>query len=178
MNKKEFLSRLSKALSALSRQDRDKTLDFYREMIDDRLEEGLSEEAAIAMIGTPRDVAAQVLSELPSKPRKKVNWFVIVLLILGFPLWFPLLLTAAILLLTVLIVLFAVELTFAVCGIAGVLGGLVLLTLWKPYAALAMIGPGLVCLGLAIPLWFLCILTAKAIWRLTKKTCRSIFRKG
>lgn len=110
--------------------------------------------------------------------QNKLSPGIILLLILGFPLWFPLLLTAAVLLLTVLIVLFAVELTFAACGIAGVLGGLVFLVLWKPVAALALIGPGLVCLGLAIPLWFFCILTAKAIWRLTVKTCRSIFRKG
>lgn len=111
-----------------------------------------------------------------SKPTLSAG--IILLLILGFPLWFSLLLTAAVLLLTVVIVLFAMELTFAACGIAGVLGGLILLILWKPYAALAMIGPGLVCLGLAIPLWFICILTAKAIWHLTVKTCRSIFRKG
>ena len=111
-----------------------------------------------------------------SKPTLSAG--IILLLILGFPLWFPLLLTAAVLLLTVIIVLFAVELAVAVCGIAGVLGGLVLLVLWKPLAALALLGPGLVCLGLAIPLWFFCILTTKAIWRLTKKTCRSIFRKG
>lgn len=176
MNKKKFLSALEQALAVLPRKDRKKTLDFYRELIDDRLEEGLTEEAVIADIGTPQIIAAQVLSELP--PKKKISWGIILLLILGFPLWFPLLLTAAVLLLTIIILLFAAELTFAACGIAGVLGGLVLLTLWKPYAALAMIGPGLVCLGLAIPLWFLCILTAKGIWRLTQKTFRSIFRKG
>ena len=176
MNKKKFLSALAQALADLTRKDRRKTLDFYRELIDDRLEEGLTEEAVIADIGTPETIAEQVLSELPQ--RKKISWGIILLLILGFPLWFPLLLTAAVLLLTVVIVLFAMELTFAACGIAGVLGGLILLILWKPYAALAMIGPGLVCLGLAIPLWFFCLLTAKAIWRLTAKTCRSIFRKG
>lgn len=176
MNKKKFLSALEQALADLTRKDRRKTLDFYRELIDDRLEEGLTEEAVIADIGAPETIAEQVLSELPQ--RKKISWGIILLLILGFPLWFPLLITAAVLLLTAVIILFAAELTFAACGIAGVLGGLILLILWKPYAALAMIGPGLVCLGLAIPLWFLCILTAKGIWRLTQKTCRSIFRKG
>ena len=176
MNKKKFLSELEQALVSLPRKDRKKTLDFYGELIDDKLEEGLTEEAVFADIGTPEIIAEQVLSELP--PKKKISWVIILLLILGFPLWFPLLITAAVLLLTAVIVLFAIELTFALCGIAGVLGGLVLLVLWKPYAALAMIGPGLVCLGLAIPLWFFCVLTAKAIWRLTVKTCRSIFRKG
>ena len=178
MNKANFLSALSAALRDLPKKDRKKTLDFYGELIDDRLEEGLTEESVFAEIGTPEEIAAQVLSELPTRPRKKISWGIVLLLILGFPLWLPLLITVAALLLTAVIVLFSVELTFAACGIAGVLGGLVLLFLLKPYAALAMIGPGLVCLGLAIPLGFLCILTAKAIWRLTKKTCRSIFRKG
>lgn len=176
MNKKKFLSDLEQALVALPRKDRKKTLDFYRELIDDKLEEGLTETDILGELGTPEDISTQVLSELPQ--REGTSWGVILLLVLGFPLWFPLLITAAVLLLTVLIVVFAVELVLAACGIADVLGGLVLLVLWKPYAALALIGPGLVCLGLAIPLWFLCVLTTKAFWRLTVKTCRSIFRKG
>ena len=165
MNKEAFLSALKNALGSLPRKERKKTLDFYRELIDDRLEEGLSEEAIFAEIGTPEAIAAQVLSELPEKPRKKISGWVIVLLVLGFPLWLPLLISAAAVVLALLISLFVIELTFALCGVAGVLGGLILLTLWKPYAALALIGPGLVCLGLAIPLFFLCLWIAKALWR-------------
>ena len=177
MNKKKFLSALSSALADLSRQDRKKTLDFYKELIDDRLEEGLSEEAVLAQIGTPEAIAEQVLSELPPKSRKKYSAGIIVLLILGFPLWFPLVLAAAVVLLSVLIVLFAAELSFAAGGVAGVLGGLVLLLMGKFWAAWALLGPGLVCLGLSIPLFFFCIWAAKGLWRMTKNTCRSIFRR-
>lgn len=177
MNKKKFLSALNSALADLSRQDRKKTLDFYRELIDDRLEDGLTEEDVFAQIGTPEAIAEQVLSELPPKPRRKLSAGVIVLLILGFPLWLPLVLAAAVVLLSVLIVLFAAELSFAVGGVAGVLGGLVLLLMGKFWAAWALLGPGLVCLGLAIPLFFLCIWAAKGLWRMTKNTCRSIFRR-
>lgn len=177
MNKEVFLSALKNALGSLPRKERKKTLDFYSEMINDRLEEGLSEEAIFSEIGTPEAIAAQVLSELPKKPRKKISVWVIVLLILGAPLWLPLLIAAAAVVMAVLISLFAIELSLALCGVAGVLGGLILLLLWKPLAALALIGPGLVCLGLAIPFFFLCLWITKALWRwittLFRKECRS-----
>ena len=44
MNKKEFLSSLNKKLSKFSKQEVKERLVFYSEMIDDRVEEGLSEE--------------------------------------------------------------------------------------------------------------------------------------
>ena len=178
MNKKKFLSALKKALAELPRQDRKKTLDFYSELIDDRLEEGLGEDAILADIGTPESIAAQVISELPVKPRKKVSWGIILLLILGSPLWLSLVIAVAAVLLAVLISLYAVELSLAAYGIAGFISGLIFLILWEPYAALALLGSGLVCLGLSIPCYYLCVLATKAFWRLTKSTCRSIFRKG
>ena len=48
MTKLEFLTTLAEQLSSLAGEERQKTLDFYNEMIDDRLEEGMSEEQAVA----------------------------------------------------------------------------------------------------------------------------------
>jgi uncharacterized membrane protein len=48
MGKQEFLTRLGKALSGLPREDIEERLNFYSEMIEDRMEEGLSEEEAVA----------------------------------------------------------------------------------------------------------------------------------
>lgn len=177
MNKKKFLSALGSALGDLPRQDRKKTLDFYTELIDDRLEEGLTEEAIFAEIGTPKAIAEQVLSELPPRPRKRLSVGIIILLILGFPLWFPLLLSGIIVLLSLVITLYAVELTFALCGLAGLLGGLVLLLMGKLWAAWALLGPGLVCLGLAIPFFCFCIWVTKGLWKMVKHFFRSLFRK-
>ena len=47
MNKSEFLGELEKSLSELPEKDRSRSLDYYGEMIDDRTEEGLSEEEAV-----------------------------------------------------------------------------------------------------------------------------------
>lgn len=176
MNKKEFLSALEAALSDLSRQDKQKTLDFYREMIDDRLEDGLTEEAAIASIGAPWEIAMEARSELPKKRRCGKIWLVF-LLILGSPVWLPILLSVAAVVVSVLISIFAVELTLAVSGVACILGGLVMLLYIKPWNALFFLGIGLVAAGLAIPLFYLCVLSTKGLWRLTKNLFSPIFRK-
>lgn len=47
MNKQEFLVKLRKGLSGLPKEDIEERLTFYSEMIDDRMEEGLSEEEAV-----------------------------------------------------------------------------------------------------------------------------------
>ena len=51
MNKQEFLMRLREGLSGLLQNEIEERLTFYSEMIDDRIEEGLSEEQAIGEIG-------------------------------------------------------------------------------------------------------------------------------
>ncbi len=53
MNKREFLQKLENGLSGLPREDIEQRLSFYAEMIDDRIEDGFSEEEAVAGIGTP-----------------------------------------------------------------------------------------------------------------------------
>ena len=44
MRKYEFLAELEKRLSSLSGEDKEERLTFYGEMVDDRMEDGLSEE--------------------------------------------------------------------------------------------------------------------------------------
>ena len=47
MNKQEFLSLLRRELSGLPQGDIEERVGFYAEMIDDRMEEGLTEEEAV-----------------------------------------------------------------------------------------------------------------------------------
>ena len=47
MDKIAFLEILQKKLSCLPQSDIDKTVDYYSEMIDDRMEDGTSEEEAV-----------------------------------------------------------------------------------------------------------------------------------
>ena len=52
MNKQEFLTQMQKALSWLPQEDIEERIAFYSEIIDDHIEEGMSEELAIAEIGS------------------------------------------------------------------------------------------------------------------------------
>jgi DUF4097 and DUF4098 domain-containing protein YvlB len=63
MNKDTFLNELAKNLSTLSEQERNKVLDYYREMICDEVENGKSEETVIQDFGSPHDIAAQICAE-------------------------------------------------------------------------------------------------------------------
>lgn len=53
MQKTEFLDRLRAALADLPAEELEKTLGYYAEMIEDRMEDGMDEEAAVAAMGDP-----------------------------------------------------------------------------------------------------------------------------
>ena len=65
MNKQEFLSALRNTLSALPQKDIEERITFYGEMIDDRMEEGINEEDAVAEIGTVDEIKTQIGAEIP-----------------------------------------------------------------------------------------------------------------
>ena len=48
MNKFDFLTHLRTKLWSIPKEDAERSVEFYSEMIDDRMEEGLSEEEAVA----------------------------------------------------------------------------------------------------------------------------------
>ena len=65
MNRKEFLNEVERRLHGLPAEDISKALDYFGEMIDDRTEDGMSEEEAVAEIGTAQEAAEGILMELP-----------------------------------------------------------------------------------------------------------------
>ncbi len=102
MRKREFLWLLNRRLSGLPKQEIEERLNFYSEMIDDRKEEGLTEEDAVSAVGSVDDIVAQIKGEEHQKDatdnivshRKRLTSWDIVLLIVGSPVWFPLLVAA------------------------------------------------------------------------------------
>ena len=128
MNKQEFLSKLRKGLLGLPPKEKKEHLSFYSEMIDDRIEDGLSEEAAVSEIGHIEDIIAQIKA---TAPKKKKSAGTIVLLILGFPVWGSLLIAAAAVVIAlyaawwvILIALWAVFGALLGCAFGGMVGGM------------------------------------------------------
>ncbi len=197
MTKKQFCDELRRALRGLSDEEIQSSLDYYEEIIDDRIESGMSEEEAVAALGAPEDIAREIMLDMPlpkiikTKYRQKSTWrtWEIILLILGSPVWLPLLLTAAILVITVYIViwsvaisLWAIDASLAACSVTGLFLFCVLLGSGNFLSAFLYLGAGLTLAGLSIFMFLGCnaftALTVKLgslIWRALK----SIFiRKG
>ena len=65
MTKSEFISQLRDKLSGLDENELNERLDFYCEMIDDKTEDGLTQEQAVLEIGSVDAVCEQILSEIP-----------------------------------------------------------------------------------------------------------------
>lgn len=66
MTRDEFLGRLGELLACLPAEQVEETKAFYAEAIADRMEDGMSEEEAVAAMGTPGEVAEATLDDLPA----------------------------------------------------------------------------------------------------------------
>lgn len=129
MTKNDFIKDLAAALTRYGVSDAANTLDYYDELIDDRIEGGEAEGAVIASLETPNQIASQLAD--PFQPtevqRQKMSPFVlvtlVVLLVLGSPLWGSLLLTAIILLAVGYLLLWIGPLIGGTLAIAGIVGG-------------------------------------------------------
>ena len=66
MTKEQFLNELQNRLSFLPSSEVAPFISYYREMIEDRMEEGMSEEAAVADVGDPIELAAAI-RKMPAK---------------------------------------------------------------------------------------------------------------
>ena len=141
MNKQEFLAELRNRLEGAPKDEIEEQIEFYGEMIDDRIEEGMTEEQAILELGPMDDIVSCVLSEIPFaeiakdrlRPKRSMKAWEIVLLIVGAPVWRPL-----------LIALFAIELSLYVSLWA------VIISFWSVFVSLGACAVGLVVSSVAL----------------------------
>lgn len=184
MNKQEFLLALRGALADLPEADIKASLDYYAEIIDDQIEEGIAEADAVASLGSVVAVAEQILLDMPLtklvkarvKPKRRLRAWEIVLIAVGSPVWAPILLALAVVMLAVYIVLwsmvisiYAVDVSLAACLLGGIGGSVGLFIAGNLFSALFLLGAGLVCGGLSIFLFFGCKAATKGTVLLTKK---------
>ena len=180
MDKQTFLAQLKAALSGLPKQEIKERLTFYSEMIDDRMEEGLSEEEAVAQIGDADTLVAQILDETPVKKKmkkeKKRNPVSTVLLWVGAPVWFPILLALLAVavslwlsLWAIVVCLWASDGAIILCGPLSIIAGIFLGCGGNWVAGAVLIAAGLCCSGIGILLFYPCKYATKGMVCLTKK---------
>lgn len=197
MNKQAFLDALWQALGDLPQDDVVQSLEYYEEMLDDSIEDGLTEEEAVALLGSPEEIAERIRLEMPlptlvraraANARRPKAWE-IVLIVLGSPVWLPLALSVLAVLVSlyaviwsILIALYAVALALAVVFL-----GLIGLSVWTIRGqdilhGVFLLGAGLVCVGLAILLFLMSKALTVAVCRATaafvRKCKKSIAGKG
>lgn len=197
MTKQEFLTELREGLNGLPQEDLEERIGFYDEAIDDRIEEGLTEEEAVAAMGAVSDIVLQVVDEYPFpdliklriRTRRPMSGWTIALLVLGSPIWLSLLISAISVVFSLWVSFWAVIVSFwavfaALAGsfVGGLVSGTILLCCGEVPSGLVLVAAALVCGGLAIFAFFGCVAAVKGAVRLTKKLVLGIkkacMRKG
>ncbi len=182
MTKVEFLDELRNKLQVLPKEDLESRISFYSEMIDDRMDEGKTEEEAINEIGTVDEIVYEIAKDTPLvklvkekvKPKRSLRVWEIILLILGFPVWFPLLTVAVVLAIVFylliwvfVIVAYAVEAALVTWSVGGVI--VFFLSIINGNSDLISLGTAVMSCGGAILLYFGCKELTKITIKLSKK---------
>ena len=190
-HKEMFLSELKKGLDGFSEEDIQKFVDYYAEMIDDRIEDGKTEEEAVADLGDVNEITQQIQLEMPlpklvcakMKPKRKRSAWEIVLIALGFPIWGSLAISAIavvfslfVSLWAVLISLYAVPVSLAASALGCLFAVVVLAVQGFFTQALFVLGAVLFLIGFAIVTFLACNLTARGCVWCTKMMFRGIKR--
>lgn len=210
MKKEEFLIELRKRLNGLPKEDIDERISFYSEMIDDRIESRKTEEVesfktnevesdkieeeVINEIGSVDEVIADIAKDTPMlslvkqkiKPKRRVAAWEIVLIILGFPIWFPLLLVGLILFTVGYFILWILEFVLYIVDVAMLVAGggsfvVFLMALTDGKLLISYLGMSLAAFGLAGLLFVACFYSTKGVIKLTKRNAiaiKSWFIKG
>ena len=189
MNKQEFLTALEGALTGLPREDVSERLAFYGEMIDDRMEEGLSEAEAVAAVGDIDSIVSQTVEDTPlakivkhrMSTKRKMRVWEIVLIVLGAPLWLALIVAASAVLIamyavifSLIITLWAVEASLFISGLGCIAAAVLLFFNGHGLGGVATLGVGLALVGVSILLFFVCVIASKGLFRLTRLMVRGI----
>lgn len=177
MTKKEFLAQLHKGLNGLPQEDVAEQLSFYSEMIEDRVEEGLSEEEAVLAVGSVEEIAAQIIADIPLKKntKRRLKAGEILLLVLGSPIWLSLGIAAVAVIVSLYISVWAIIISLwsvfgslVACAFGTVVTGAVFACNGNVFPGIATLAVGIVCAGLSIFLFYGCKVVTKGVLALTK----------
>lgn len=129
MDKTQFCALLGNKLKPyLSPKEMYKTLNFFEEMIDDRIDEGLSEEEAVSQLGDINIIVDQILDEHNiGKKQTKLVWRFIprelgfINIVLLFPAWITIFSLIVSLFIVILSIIFSIVLSIIAIFIGGIL---------------------------------------------------------
>lgn len=162
MTKEVFLRELERGLHQLPADEINRRKAYYEELLADMMEDGISEEDAVAKLGDLSEIINEILRDTPlptlvkTRLHPKHGWTVaaITIAILGSPIWvsllFALIVTVGAMILAFFSVILALFLTVIALALAGVMVIIHGFGLFAANIGLAVfsIGTGLIMLGL------------------------------
>ena len=206
MTRNEFISSLSARLQGIPGTERQKALDWYSELICDRMEE-MPEADAVSGIGSVDEIADEILSQYRQNttavhssdsaepqsrrsPDKGVNTALVIFAaaVLS-PIWLPLLIVGLSLALVAVVLVWCAVVTVGVMlvsaaavGVVGLVYGFWALFVINPAYGLLVLGTALISAGLTLALIPLIVVTVKGaaeftVWSVGKICCL-VHRKG
>ena len=181
MKKLEFINELGAQLHSMPVEEVRPLLDYYMEIVADRMEDGMTEEEAVASLGPIPELAEKILAEQPQTeqepepiptpapllepvPQTKRRWSgsSIVLAIILSPLWLALLCVLIGIEIAVWVTLASLVVSAAAMILGGIAGSILsLIPMFDPVSAPARIfvsGCSLVCAGIG------CLLLPLSVW--------------
>lgn len=206
MTRNEFISSLSARLQGIPGTERQKALDWYSELICDRMEE-MPEADAVSGIGSVDEIADEILSQYRQNttavhssdgtepqsrrsPDKGVNTALVIFAaaVLS-PIWLPLLIVGLSLALVAVVLVWCAVVTVGVMlvsaaavGAVGLVYGFWALFVINPAYGLLVLGAALTAAGLTLALIPLIVVTVKGAAKFTVwsvgKICCLVHRKG
>ena len=147
-------------------------------MIEDYIEEGLTEEQAVSKIGSTENIARQIKAEEKTKKKlgaKEINAWKTALLIVGSPIWFSLLISVVAVgvslyasLWAVVVSLWATFISIIVGGIGGVIFFIIVGE--ATISSIVIVGAGVFGIGFSIFLYYVNKALTKLSIVITKKS--------
>ena len=195
MKKKDFLRSLRLRLYGMPKEDVERSVSYYSEMIDDRIEDGYSESAAVRAVGSVEDAVAQIRLGMPEQtvaytPKKEkqvsgMKTWQIVLLCATAIVWVPVLialvfgvaLPIVIVAFVLVIVAFAVFVAVFATGVGLSISSVVYFLEGNAIGAVTVIGGGMVMIGLGLILFAFAIWFARFVPHVIGKAAR-LFRRA
>ena len=190
MTKVEFISKLRSRLKSLPKKEIEERLSFYSEIIDDFIEEGISEEDATTKLGDIEKIYQSIVFEITQAKIKsnekgidRSNITKTVLLILGSPIWLSLIISAFAIVISLYAVLWSLIVSawsvfgaLVGCAAGGIIGAIIIAATSNLATGAMLIASALICLGLAIFAFYGCRAATKGTAILSAKAFHAIIR--
>lgn len=169
MNKQEFIKTLRNKLSKFPQKEVENGINFYSEIIDDKIEDGILEENAVKQVGNVDYIASLIASDIPLtkivknnvKRKNSFRTWEIVLLVLGSPIWLSLLISLFAVVFSVyvslwagVISLWAGSLSAFIVSLYGIVYGIIMTFVSDVYVNLAILGLSIASVGVSILLYY------------------------